>query len=304
DVGRKLLVRRPLARQLVDPTDSVLGAFSSSPDRGLKTTYSDLIQKAFQPEWWDDKRHICTASDGSAAATIEKGQSCPANTQEYSLMEFNFSLFWGVAVQMYESTLVADQTPLDKYLEQQQNYTLIGDNQKNQYTIQLKPGVTPYTVSLIGLNASLDASDQDTYAFDDGQGRVMGNGVNGGTIDYASGTLTVFFGEAPVSLVPIQINYSVGAVPLTPGQLRGLNLFQTKAGCIVCHGGPELSNASVGTVTGFPVERMIMEDDSARVYDTGYYHIGVRPTAEDAGWAENDPVANLPLSQAEILRQH
>src|SRR4029077_15504293 len=102
DVGRKLLVRRPLARQLVDPTDSVLGAFSSSPDRGLKTTYSDLIQKAFQPEWWDDKRHICTASDGSAAATIEKGQSCPANTQEYSLMEFNFSLFWGVAVQMYE----------------------------------------------------------------------------------------------------------------------------------------------------------------------------------------------------------
>ena len=84
---------------------------------------------------------------------------------------------------------------------------------------------------------------------------------------------------------PRQINYSVGATPLTEGQLRGLHLFQGKAGCVVCHGGPELSNASVGTVTGFPVERMIMEDDSARVYDTGYYHIGVRPTAEDAGLA-------------------
>jgi len=305
-VGKKLLARVPLANQLVDPTDSVLGTFSKSPDRGLKTSYSALVQKAFQPEWWQFAQHICEAADGSVAGMVNPAnfETCPAGANDYSLMEYNFSLFWGVAIQMYESTLVADQTPLDKYLEQQQSYTLIGDNQQNQYTIQLKPGITPYTVSVIGLNPTLDFTDQDTYAFDDGQGRVMGNGVNGGTIDYASGTLTVFFGEAPVSQVPIQINYSVGAVPLTQGQLRGLNLFQTKAGCIGCHGGPELSNASVGTVTGFPAERMIMEDDSARVYDTGYYHIGVRPAAEDPGLAGNDPVAGLPLSQSEILRQH
>jgi hypothetical protein len=290
----------------VDPTDSVLGAFSKSPDKGLKTSYSALIQKAFQPEWWQFSQHICEAADGSTSVTADLAnfETCPAGTTDYSLMEYNFSLFWGVAIQMYESTLVADQTPLDKYLEQQQSYTLIGDNLKNQYTIQLKPGITPYTVSIIGLNPTLDASDQDMYAFDDGQGNIRGVGVNGGSIDYNSGTLTVFFGDPPVSQVPVQIGYSVGAVPLTPGQLRGLNLFQTKAGCIVCHGGPELSNAAVGTVTGFPVERMIMEDDSARVYDTGYYHIGVRPTAEDGGLAGNDPVAGLPLSQAEILRQH
>jgi cytochrome c peroxidase len=305
-VGKKLLARVPLANQLVDPTDSVLGTFSKSPDRGLKTSYSALIQKAFQPEWWQFAQHICEAADGSIAGMVNPAnfETCPAGTNDYSLTEYNFSLFWGVAIQMYESTLVADQTPLDKYLEQQQSYTLIGDNQQNQYTIQLKPGITPYTVSVIGLNPTLDFTDQDTYAFDDGQGRVMGAGINGGTIDYASGTLTVFFGEAPVSQVPVQINYSVGAVPLTQGQLRGLNLFQTKAGCIGCHGGPELSNAAVGTVTGFPAERMIMEDDSARVYDTGYYHIGVRPAAEDPGLAGNDPVAGLPLSQSEILRQH
>src|SRR5438309_2244354 len=249
--------------------------------------------------FWDGRaQNVCNG------VNPENFETCPAGTNEYSLMEYNFSLFWGVAIQMYESTLVADQTPLDKYLEQQQTYTLVGDNLKNQYTIQLKPGITPYTLSIVGLNPTLDASDQDTYAFDDGQGRVMGGGVNGATIDYASGTLSVFFSNPPVSQVPILINYSVGAVPLTSGQLRGLNLFQTKAGCIVCHGGPELSNAAVGTVTGFPVERMIMEDDSARVYDTGYYHIGVRPTAEDGGLAGNDPVAGLPLSQAEILRQH
>jgi cytochrome c peroxidase len=305
-VGKKLLARVPLATQLVDPTDSVLGVFSKSPDKGLKTTYAALIQKAFQPEWWQFTRHVCEAADGNTSLTVDPAnfEICPAGTNDYSEMEYNFSLFWGVAVQMYESTLVADQTPFDQYLEQQQHYTLIGDNLKNGYTIQLKPGVTPYTISIVGLNPTLDASDQDMYAFDDGQGNVRGVGVNGGTIDYASGTLTVLFGDPPVSLVPVQIGYSVGAVPMTVGQLRGLNLFQTKAGCVVCHGGPELSNAAVGTVTGFPVERMIMEDDSARVYDTGYYHIGVRPTAEDGGLAGNDPVAGLPLSQAEILRQH
>ena len=305
-VGKKLLARVPLAKQVIDPTDSVLGPFSKSPNKGLKTTYSALIQQAFQPEWWQFKQHICANPDGSTAGTVDpsKFETCSGGTTDYSLMEFNFSLFWGVAIQMYESTLVADQTPFDKYLEQQQNYTLIGDNQKSLYTIQLKPGITPYTVSIIGLNPTLDASDQDMYAFDDGQGAIRGVGVDTGFIDYASGTITVSFGDPPVSEVPVQINYSVGAVPLTPGQLRGLNLFQTKAGCIVCHGGPELSNASVGTVSGFPVERMIMEDDSARVYDTGFYHIGVRPTAEDAGLAGTDPVAGLPLSQAELFREH
>jgi hypothetical protein len=306
DVGRKLLVRKPLARQMVDPTDSVLGILSDSPNRGLKTDYATLIQKAFQPEWWDDELQICAGADGSAQATIDpnQGQTCPANTQQYSLMEFNFSLFWGVSIQMYESTLVADQTPLDKYLEQQQSYTLTGDNVKNTYTIQLQPGITPMTISIVGLNPTLDATDQDFFSFDDGFGNIRGIGVDAGTVNYAAGTLNLTFSSPPVSQVPVRINYSVGAVPLTPGQLRGLNLFQTKAGCIACHGGPELSNASVGTVTDVPVERMIMEDDHARVYDTGFYHIGVRPTAEDGGLAGTDPVAGLPLSQAEYLRQN
>jgi cytochrome c peroxidase len=304
-VGKKLLARTPLAKQMVDPTDSVLGQFSNAPNKGLNTSYIALIKQAFQPEWWNSTLHVCAAADGSVSSTIDStaGIACPTNTTEYSLMEYNFSLFWGVSIQMYESTLVADQTPLDKFLEQQQSFTLVGDNTKNQYTIALKPGITPYTLSIIGLNPTLDASDQDMYAFDDGQGRVMGVGVNGGSIDYASGTLSVFFGEPPVSQVPIKISYSIGQTPLTEGQLRGLVLFQTKARCVVCHGGPELSNAAVGTVGPNPVERMIMEDDSARVYDTGFYHIGVRPAAEDAGLAGTDPVAGLPLSQSEYLRE-
>lgn len=305
-VGKKLLARKPLVKQMVSPADSVLGALSNSPNTGINTSYSALIQKAFQPEWWQYNLHICANPDGSVAQMIDpaQAQTCPSNTVEYSEMEYNFSLFWGVAIQMYESTLIADQTPLDKFLEQQQSYTLIGDNQKNVYTITLQPGVTPYTLSIVGLNPTLDASDQDMYAFDDGQGQIRGVGVDAGRIDYSSGTITVTFSSPPVSQVPVRINYSVGPTPLTQGQLRGLVLFQTRAGCVVCHGGPELSNASVGTVTDVPVERMIMEDDHARVYDTGFYHIGVRPAAEDGGLAGTDPVANLPLSQSEFLRQN
>ncbi|MBZ5520979.1 MAG: hypothetical protein LAP21_01840 [Acidobacteriia bacterium] len=301
DVGRKLLARTPLGKQMVDPTDSVLGAFTNSPKPGINTTYTALIQRAFQPEWWQFKDNICVAVDGTA---VGSSAACPANTQAYSQMQYNFSLFWGVAIQMYESTLIADQTPFDQLMAQQQTYNLIGDDKTQSYTIQLQPGIQPYSLSLIGLYPLMDFTDQDTYAFDYGDGRVMGAGLDIGNIDYNTGQLTVLFGVPPSSGFPIKISYSVGSTPLTTGQLRGLLLFQTKGRCVACHGGPELSNASVGTVsTVGPAERMVMGDMKIRVYDTGYYHIGVRPTAEDGGLAGSDPVASLPLSQSEFLRQ-
>jgi cytochrome c peroxidase len=303
-VGKKLLARKPLNKQLVDPSDSLLGSFSNAPKNGINISYADMVRKAFLPEWWQYAQHACVAADGSTAAMIDpsKGQSCPANTQDYSQMEYNFSLFWGVAIQAYESSLVADQTPFDKYLEQQQTYTLVGDNKSNSYTIQLKPGLTPYTISVIGLNPDFDMSDQDTFAFDDGFGRFTGSGVDG-TVDYAAGVITINFEEPPVSTVPIRIAYSVGPTPMTQSQLRGLLIFQTKARCVVCHGGPELSNAAVGTVGPVPLERMVMADLSVRVYDTGFYHIGVRPGAEDGGLAGADPVVSMPLSLGEEMRQ-
>jgi cytochrome c peroxidase len=306
-VGKKLLARKPLATQLVDPTDGVLGAMSGAPGKGLNTTYSVLIQKAFLPEWWQFSRHICTTGDGSTFTTADPSafETCPSGTQDYTEMEYNFSLFWGVAIQMYESTLIADQTPFDKHMELQKTYTLIGDSHTQSYTIQLEPGIKPYTVSIIALDPLADFSDQDmAYAFDYGDGRVMGVGLDQGFIDYTTGRLTVQFGMPPVSTFPIKISYSVGSTPLTTPQLRGLLLFQTKARCVNCHGGPEMSNATVGTVSGVgPSERMIMADMQVRVYDTGYYHIGVRPTVEDGGLAGADPVAGLPLSQSEFLRQ-
>ena len=100
DIGHKLLSLRPLRTQIVSPEDSVLGPDVDDTGRGLKQSYADLIKAAFQPDWWN-------SADSVAGP---KGQ-------DYSLIEFNFPLFWGLAIQSYEATLVSDQTPVDKYMQ-------------------------------------------------------------------------------------------------------------------------------------------------------------------------------------------
>ena len=312
DIGRKLLFlastksaasRTPLARQKVDPTDSVLGKTSLGTAPGLKKSYADMIRAAFQPKWWQSNKLICVPAAGGTEVTVALLKPCPAGSTGYFQMEYNFSLFWGIAIQLYESTLIANQTPLDQYLAQQKTYVLNGDNLKNFYTIQLPPGVDPLTVSVVELNPELDASDQEVFAFDDGNGQVSGVGVTSGSMDYASGVLSIQFDVPPPAAFPINISYSIGAVPLTAGQLRGLLTFQTKGRCISCHGGPELSNASVANVSLQPLERMVMGDFNVRVYDNGFYNIGVRPGKEDISLGDVDGAAGQPLSQAELLRQ-
>jgi cytochrome c peroxidase len=128
-------------------------------------------------------------------------------------MEWNFSLFFGLAVQLYESTLVSDQTPFDRFL--------------------------------------------------------AGNSAAG---------------------------------EFSPQAQRGLVLFQTKGRCINCHGGAELTNASVSNVKSQRLERMIMGDDRVGTYDNGFYNVGVRPSLNDIGLGGKDPFDN-PLSMARLAQQ-
>ncbi len=313
DIGQKLLLLTPLAnntatnplgRQKVSSGDSVLGKRRKTTGFGLQAGYAAMIKAAFQPKWWQSRQIICIAADGTETIVDpSKRQSCAKGSKPYFQMEYNFSLFWGLAIQLYESTLVANQTPVDQYLSQQKTYVLNGDSQRNFYTIQLPAGVDPMTVSVVELNPTLDASDQEVFAFDDGAGQISGVGITSGTIDYSSGTLSIQFDVPPPVAYPINVSYSVGPTPLTQGQLRGLLTFQTKGRCITCHGGPELSNASVANVSTQPLERMVMGDFNVRVYDNGFYNIGVRPGAEDISLADVDGAAGLPLSQSELLRQ-
>lgn len=110
--GKRVTRLRPLASQLVDPNDSVLGKLSASPRPGLQTpNYDIMIRRAFRSEWWSSPEYVRINADGSRTIVSTK-----EGDNDYSQMEMNFSLFFGLAVQLYQATLVADQTPFDAWL--------------------------------------------------------------------------------------------------------------------------------------------------------------------------------------------
>ncbi|OAN17670.1 cytochrome-c peroxidase [Photobacterium jeanii] len=94
-IGRKLLNSQPLGKQLVDPKDSQLGKLSAYPHKGLRTDYRRLIMDAFNQEYW----------------------MSPTGKNGFSQIESNFSLFWGLAIQLYQSTLISDDTRFDRFLD-------------------------------------------------------------------------------------------------------------------------------------------------------------------------------------------
>lgn len=169
---RQILATNPLALQEVSPTDSVLGKLVDKDGTGLSVAdYSSMISAAFQPEWWQSKDTIVLDD----------------NT-EHTQMEMNFSLFFGLAVQLYEATLVSDNTRVDQYLE------------------------------------------GDTSA-------------------------------------------------LTEQEIVGFHLADAEARCLNCHGGSELTFASVGRINEQGLTRVRRGD----LIDEGFNNIGVRPTLDDLG---------------------
>jgi cytochrome c peroxidase len=135
-IGRKLLGLRPLGSQLVHPQDSVLGPLSRASLGaggalgglpGLATTYGDLVRRAFRDRWWSSD--VLVVFDGAAprvatyqgrtlalgADGLVAGLGRYPLTTEFTQLQANFSLFFGLAVQLYESTLVSDDSPFDRF---------------------------------------------------------------------------------------------------------------------------------------------------------------------------------------------
>ena len=102
--------------QLVARDDSLLGPLSRAPLRGLSTTYEALIRRAFHRQWWDSPKFIRVSAEGTTIEVVDSRDTDPA-TDEFTLLEFNFSLFFGLAIQAYEATLISDQTPFDGFLK-------------------------------------------------------------------------------------------------------------------------------------------------------------------------------------------
>jgi len=175
---RQILATNPLALQEISPTDSVLGRLVDKDGTGLSVaSYSSMISAAFQPEWWKSNDPIILDDN-----------------IEHTQMEMNFSLFFGLAVQLYEATLVSDNTRVDQYLE------------------------------------------GDTSA-------------------------------------------------LTEQEVVGFHLADAEARCLNCHGGSELTFASVNRIKEQGLTRVRRGD----LIDEGFNNIGVRPTLDDLGVGGIDP---------------
>jgi cytochrome c peroxidase len=106
DLGHKLLPLRALATQHVARDDSVLKGLASDA-KGLSVTYRQLVEKAFHPAYWASTAKVKVTETGDVVA----------DASGHSQMELNFSLFWGLAVQEYESLLISDNSPFDRYAD-------------------------------------------------------------------------------------------------------------------------------------------------------------------------------------------
>jgi cytochrome c peroxidase len=132
ELGKKLTKLRPLGKQLVHRQDSVLGSLSLWPLRGLiEGSYENMIEDAFKREWWDSQYVIKVDSTGGTRSFRQWGGLLASlASDEFTLMDYNFSLFFGLAIQLYESTLISDDSPFDRFM----------DGNSNALTVQQQQG--------------------------------------------------------------------------------------------------------------------------------------------------------------------
>lgn len=117
-LGKKLLQLKPLSGQQIDANDSVLASVAAQRLTGTDPTYLQMAQAAFQPSFWDSPLLVAiTAADARKAASMDlvtKPKKDPA-TQYFTQAESNFSLFFGLALQLYQATLVSNDSPFDRF---------------------------------------------------------------------------------------------------------------------------------------------------------------------------------------------
>jgi cytochrome c peroxidase len=125
DLARKLIEQPILADQEIDHSDSVLG-----PLAGRRPTYGELVRRAFVAEYWSSDRSVMLPPNNVAQPTGKEdlprsrhrgGHARHERPDRASQLEANFALFFGVAVHLYQSSLVSDETPFDRFAEGQKS---------------------------------------------------------------------------------------------------------------------------------------------------------------------------------------
>lgn len=360
----------PLANQLVTTDDSRLGPWSNQGGSeclslgrptaigkpGLCTTYPELIQSAFRDELWNnDNNHLagtsvpmnndcnpgeqihelgitptCDPFDGYVIE-VAPNAAIATDTNQFTQMEANFSLFFGLGVQVYEQLLIPDDTPWDRF------------NDANP---------------MVG-NGVAQPGEQGTLP--PGVIRELVTGNPGGSV-----TLVEGFGPDELFGFDIFAGGNVtAALPIGPRNPAGMgsNPFLRTARCMLCHLGPEqtdhTNNVNAGLlksgtevefpfpkaaaeptgvlhlVTGFSLaeeleenaqdgvevenrnfaildvddpslpfnDRVVSPNSAIAFQDNGIYNIGLRPTDEDIMRGGDDPFG-FPLALSALAMKN
>lgn len=288
-IGKKLLQAGavPLANQLVDPTDSVLGPLSNqlvAPGMpGLSISYGALIEQAFGPQYWsnttDHMEHVVDPTDplDGVSLTIVAGAAAPEATTEFTQKEANFSLFFGLATQAYTQILLPDETPFDKFHEANPDefLGLVHD------TDSLTPGV-----QVVGL------SERQLFGYDIFQNSNL-SGKN--PLGRGASCNICHFGPnlTENAIVNVRGAFPPDKVTFEDKLLTGFLLENVLNG-----------NAQVTMELDTMDQNLdgIAAPNGIALMDKGIYNIGVRPIDEDLGRGADDGFG-FPLSLAALALQ-
>lgn len=130
-LGQKLLRQPILADQSISATDSVLAGLAAD-----RPVYRALVVQAFNPTYWQSPNVVkFTNARAIQIATMDLRDSHPFGTTPdvtVTQMEANFGLFVGLALQLYEATLIANDTPFDRHADGTEQ---LSSQQLNGFTI-------------------------------------------------------------------------------------------------------------------------------------------------------------------------
>jgi cytochrome c peroxidase len=290
DLGHKMMLVKPLGLQQVSPTDSVLGSLAdTSAGKGLRTTYAAMIQAAFQPKWWNAKKGVTV------------------NGKSYTMMEANFSLFWGLSIMMYEATLVANDSPLDQYLDSGRTNTtpidLVVAHAQADFQNAF-PGTTLTTNDILkGLELfEMPVAPPPSFpvpgpGFGVGcAGCHVGAELTSASVRNLTGPGVeagdVAFKNAGFDLRMERMFMNLSWTP--PGPLSPVPL-----GADAITFDPATYAVNVTDIAGVPQSPPIPLPFAT--YDAGWYNVGVRATPEDLGVGDRDPFG-LPLSWTRLFQ--
>jgi cytochrome c peroxidase len=214
ELGKKLTKLRPLGKQLVHPQDSVLGSLSLWPLRGLiQGSYENMIENAFKREWWDSQYVIKVDSTGGTRSFKRLLDPLAIfASDEFSLMDYNFSLFFGLAIQLYESTLISNDSPFDRFME----------GNSNALTVQQQQGMALFNQACVFCHGGAETTNASVNNLERLRLRRMAVGSGQAVYDNA------FYN---IGVLPTGEDLGVGGKdpfgnPLSESRLAALGLFK------------------------------------------------------------------------------